>query len=269
VLGAGGYIGSRLAGGLEARGAEVLALRRGDAWSGRDLGHVIYSIAVTNDARAQPGRALQANVGLLAALLEEGRFASLLYLSTTQLYAGAARAVEDAPVSLEPCNPGDIYRATKALGEMICLASPREAVRVARLSAVYDARLSPRSFLAGVVDDAVGAGRVELQTSLDSERDFVHIDDVTRALFAIAIGGRRRVYNVASGQNVTNAAVAAALRGATGCAVSVAPGAPRVSLPVVDVSRVRGEFGYAPSAGVVDRLGEIVAERRRAGGGAP
>jgi nucleoside-diphosphate-sugar epimerase len=267
VLGGSGYVGSHLVPALEARGAEVAVLGRGDDLFARDLGHLVYAIAVTNDAHERADEAVRANACRVVDVLRRARFESFLYLSSAQVYFGSDRSTEDACVRIDPRDPGDLYRASKVMGEMLCLASERPQVRVARLSAVYGERLSPRSFLAGVVREAVERGRVELRTSLDSERDFVHVGDVVRALAEIALRGRARLYNVARGRNTTNGAIAEALERETGCQVTVAPGAPRSAYPTVDVSRLRDELGIVPSADVVSSLPAMVRTLRDARGG--
>jgi len=240
----------------------VLALGRGDDLFGRELGHVVYAVAVTNDSRERVDEAVRANVCLLLDVLRGARYASFLYLSTAQVYFGAERSSEGSAVRIDPRDPFEVYRASKMMGEMICLAEARAEVRVARLSAVYGERLSPRSFLAGVVQQAVDRGHVELRTSLDSERDFVHVTDVARILPEIALHGRARLYNVASGRSTGNAEIVEALRKETGCAVSVAAGAPRSAYPPVDISRLRDELGFVPSADVVSRVPAIVEAYR-------
>jgi nucleoside-diphosphate-sugar epimerase len=262
ILGAGGYIGSHLATALDGRGLEVRTVRRGDDLGDDDLGHVIYCVAVTNDAAGHPFETVRANVGLVAELLRRRRFSSFLYLSSAQLYVGAARSTEDAEVHVDPTSPSELYRASKLMGELLCLGAGDETVRVARLSAVYGERLSPRSFLSGVVRQAVGHGRVVLETTLDSERDFVHVDDVTRVLPEIALRGRHRVYNVASGRNTTNAELVDALARETGCAVEVAADATRSFYPAVDVGRIADEFGFEPGPPVTTRLGALVRAAR-------
>jgi nucleoside-diphosphate-sugar epimerase len=264
VLGGSGYVGSHLVPALTARGAEVRALGRKDDIPQDDLGHVVYAIAVTNDARDRPDEAIRANAFFVHEVLRRARFDSFLYLSSAQVYFGAERSIEDAPVRIAPQDRADLYRASKVMGEMICLASERADVRVARLSAVYGESLSPRSFLAGVVRDAVEKGAVELLTTLDSERDFVHVDDVARILPEIALRGRSRVYNVASGRNTSNAAIAEALRSETGCVTRVAPGAVRSFYPTVDISRVREELGFVPATDVISRMPAIVRAYRQA-----
>jgi nucleoside-diphosphate-sugar epimerase len=115
-----------------------------------------------------------------------------------------------------------------------------------------------------VVREAVDTGTVELTTTLDSARDFVHVDDVVAVLPLIAQRGRRRLYNVASGRHTSNAAIVEALRRETRCSVSVAAGAPHSAYPVVDISRLREDLGFEPSRDVVAAMPAIVAAHRRA-----
>jgi nucleoside-diphosphate-sugar epimerase len=86
-----------------------------------------------------------------------------------------------------------------------------------------------------------------LRTALESSRDYVSVYDVAECLVDIATVGRHRVYNVASGRNVSNGQLAARLMGLTGCRVTVTPGAPRVSYPRMDTERVRQELGLEAS----------------------
>ncbi len=91
VLGATGYIGSRLVAHLQAQGHTVWAPARGDAEVfTRPLGHVMYCVGLTADFRTRPFDTVDAHVGLLAEVLRRAQFESLLYLSSTRVYMGAA-----------------------------------------------------------------------------------------------------------------------------------------------------------------------------------
>ena len=81
VLGASGYIGSRLVAHLRAQGHTVWAPARGDAEVfTRPLGHVMYCVGLTADFRTRPFDTVDAHVGLLAEVLRRAQFDSLLYL---------------------------------------------------------------------------------------------------------------------------------------------------------------------------------------------
>jgi nucleoside-diphosphate-sugar epimerase len=258
---------------LRAAGQPVYAPRRAvPGVFDHDLGHVIYAIGLTADFRSRPIDTIEAHVSALAEVLRCARFESLTYLSSTRVYGGATHGHEDGPLVANPCDPGDLYNLSKMAGEALCLSQPDSSVRVARLANVFgtdmDANAQPsQNFLAALVREATDRGTVVLRSAPDSAKDYVAIEDATRALHRIALDGQHRLYNVASGVNTTNADIAAALRAATGCLVKVADGAPCITFPLIDVTRIGTLFPsddpWMP-ASVLDRLPEIVSARRAA-----
>ena len=263
IIGARGFIGGHLATYLAARGHDVVVPARGSL-PPKDPGQVVYCAGMTADFRSRPFDTVAAHVSHLAELLAHMRPESLLYLSSTRVYNGNGR--EDAPLTIEPANPDQLYNATKIAGEALCLAQPAATVRVARLSNVYGPGMGGDNFLAAIVREAL-TGRLVLGTALDSRKDYIDVADVVRAIERISLRGRRRLYNVASGRNVTHRALAALLMQLTGCSVSVARDAPCVSYPVLDTERLVAEFDeadpWAP-ADVFDRLPHLVTDARAA-----
>jgi nucleoside-diphosphate-sugar epimerase len=262
ILGATGFIGSRLASELRAQGAECLTPGRGEpGLLESDLGHVIDCIGV-NDFMERPEAAIEAHAGHLVDLLGRSRFDSFLYLSSARVYRHAAETSEDAPLPVDPAAAIEFFNLGKLLGESLCLGDPRPAVRVARLSNVYgDEQLFEPPFLPTLIRDAVAEGRVTLSLSPKSAKDYVSVADVAWLLPRIAGQGRRRIYNVASGRNVANGELIEALKRLTGCRVDLAAGAPEVTFPTVRIDRAREEFGFAP-AHLLDELDGLVATAR-------
>jgi nucleoside-diphosphate-sugar epimerase len=260
VFGARGFIGARMADYLRGRGHEVLAPSRGaEETAGADLGHVIYAIGLTGDFRARPFETIDAHVSTLARLMRDARYDSWLYLSSTRLYgAGAQRAPcrETDAIGVTP-GPDSLYDASKLLGEALCLTQPR--ARAVRLSNVYAPNLGPETFLGAVLDELRRAGEATLREAPGSAKDYVSLAAICPLLEAIATRGTQRLYNVASGRNVSHAEIAALITRATGCRVSFAEGAPERAFPSIDVSRAAAEFSFsAPS--LADDLETLLIE---------
>lgn len=263
VLGAGGFIGSHLLHHLKSLGKDCHAPGKSDsAVFSEHLGHVFYCIGLTADFRERPLNTVRAHVCVLADLLERARFESLLYLSSTRVYANSSRATEDVLLGANTESSSDYYNLTKMTGESLCFASGRAGVQVARLSNVYGADLASSNFLASVIRDAIDRGEVKLGISLNSEKDYVSVNDVVRLLPAIAEGGKERIYNVAAGRNISNRELFGSLSKITGCRVGVAEGALTVRYPVIDIGRVQREFGFAP-AKILDELQGMVGHFRK------
>jgi nucleoside-diphosphate-sugar epimerase len=81
---------------------------------------------------------------------------------------------------------------------------------------------------------------------LESTKDYIHISDVAELLPRIAATGRERLYNVASGMQISHAQWAKRLSELTGCVVEVSAAAPAVRFVPIDINRIQQEFGYEP-----------------------
>lgn len=261
VFGGGGFIGSHLAASLRREGYGCWTPKRDDLEAEiyrRPLGHVIYCIGRANDFREKPFEEVEADVCLLKEVLERCDYESLLYLSSTRLYGfGQETAREEDPICLRPHDIGDLYNVAKAGGEALCSATGNDRVRVARLSNVYGNHFRSTLFLSLIVQDALKKKKVTLFSSLDSSKDYVSINDVAKVLPKIALHGKERLYNVASGRNTTHGEIALELKRLTGCSLEVKSDAATVCCPQVETSRLCGEFGPLPSALTGD-LGWIV-----------
>jgi nucleoside-diphosphate-sugar epimerase len=245
VLGAGGFIGRHLAAHLRGEGHDVLALGRNDTVPDDPLGHVVYCIGLTGDFRGRPFDTAQAHVTRLSAILERAHFESLLYLSSTRVYARASTTCEAAAIPTVPADPSDFYNLSKLMGEALCLACPGKPARIVRLSNVVGFDRQPANFLSALIVDAL-RGRIELHSAPASEKDYIAIADVVQMLPRIATQGRAQIYNLATGRNVPTSDITARLQALTGCAVTVRPEAPVRRFPAIRVDRLLEEFGFAP-----------------------
>lgn len=210
------------------------------------LGHVIFAAGLTADFRAHPFATVEAHVNLLAEVMQHAKFDSLLYLSSTRVYARAISGREDAALPVLTQDPSDLYNLSKLMGESLCLQDPRSCVRVVRLSNVVGGEdQDSDNFIPSLLRAARG-GRIVLGTALESAKDYIHIDDVTDLLPRISISGSERLYNVASGLLTTHAEWVSLFVERTGCAVEVADNAPVVRFVPIDISRIRAEFNFHP-----------------------
>ena len=261
VMGAGGFIGSRLAASLRAAGEDVAAPGRADALDAppaEGWGDVIYCVGLTADFRTRPFDTMDAHVATLLRVLRAGRFDSFLYLSSTRVYGKSGTGRESDPVRVDPNDPSDLYNLSKLAGESLCLAVADARVRVVRLSNVFGDDLDSENFLTDVLWDAVMGRTIDLRASADSAKDYVAIDDVVDLLPRIARSGRARLYNVASGRSITNRALLDAVSAATGTGWRETPQAPSVIFPPIDIGRIRDEFAFEPTS-LLDRIPDLVA----------
>jgi nucleoside-diphosphate-sugar epimerase len=259
VFGANGFVGRALTSFLRGKGYNVREIVRGDAtWRDADLGHVFYCIGLTADFRSRPFETIEAHCGVVKEVLAGAEFSSFVYLSSTRVYARASSTDETAAIPVLPADPDDLYNISKLMGEAACLGSGLSNARVARLSNVFGADLESQNFLTSVLSDATQRKAVHLRTSLQSEKDYVWIGDVVRALEAIAREGTEPITNVAYGRNTTHCEILEAVAAATGATVSVAPEAPTVRFLEIATQRLDGLIGKERTA-LSGRIGELAA----------
>jgi UDP-glucose 4-epimerase len=264
VLGADGFIGQHVVRHLRQQGEAVRTpARDAPELHDADLGRVIYCVGLTGDFVERPLDTVDAHVCFFASLLRRARFSSLVYLSSTRLYDGQpGPAHETASLTLDPQDRRHIYDFSKGLGEALCHAFPDRGLVIARLSSVYDDALRADNFLHRLCREALAAPTLEIDTSPTSERDYIHIDDVCRALHRLTQTARHAVYNVASGANLSNRELVDLVSRATGCRITIRERPADRPVPRIDISRLQKEFGISP-APPHERIAALLAERLR------
>ena len=260
VLGSRGFIGRHLVAALKAAGRNVAAPDDPAQLTGSH-GHILYCIGLTADFRSRPFDTMRAHVSVLGDILEKASFDSLVYLSSTRVYARCPFGRENAPITADAHDPSDLYNISKLAGESLCLSSGRKNVKIARLSNVVGYDPASENFLTALIKEAL-SGSIELRSDPASSKDYIALDDVVSLLPKIAVDGSQTSYNVANGVNITHRAIAERLARLTGCRVTYADGAPRHDFPAIDNSRIRGEFGFAPVS-VLDILPTLIEQYRK------
>ena len=262
ITGSQGMIGSRLSAYLGEQGHEVHRLTR-ETPVPEDCGHVIHCAGVTGDFLDRPLDTMFAHVGMIEEILRNWQFESVLYLSSTRLYRGVTDTAEDAPLRVEPGRADDLYNISKLAGEAVCLAIDHPGVRVSRLAHVCSCEFSSGNFLDSLVRDAMTLEKIVLSCGRETRRDCILLDDVIALLSRIAVEGRHRIYNVASGTSINVGRIVEIIQRNTGCAVdwSEAGSVVKGSAPEIDTRRIREEFAFKP-ARLEDHLGSWLCARR-------
>lgn len=195
---------------------------------------------------ADPELAEKVNVGgtaNLAAAASEHGVERIVFVSTAGVYGDSRRrpvSEADAP------QPTGVYSTTKLLAEA-ALADifPSVGVDILRVFNIYGEGM--HDSLVSRLQNASAANPVRL-TGLDEfVRDYVHVDDVARALLASAVSRSRefRILNVGSGVARSNRDLLAAIPVADPAAVVVSSAVESYSC--ADISAIHKELSWRPS----------------------
>jgi len=257
VIGGKGFIGRALVRRLLELGWDCWVTDRGVVWPqpDRPLGRVFYCAGMTADYLRDPAATLEAHAGLLSRVLQSAHYESLVYLSSTRLYdalpPSEGSAKEDLGLLINPLDPRHLYDISKLAGESLCHVLGQGRARVARLSCVYNDETDDDGFLPGLLKQLASARSKEdlhIASSPHFSRDYVHVSDVVQALIDIALYGKQPTYNVASGQNLRNDALASMVLAHSARRIvfdlNLAPSPPAV----VSIQRMQAEFGWSPTS---------------------
>jgi len=257
VFGSKGFIGSSFCNYLQSQNIECLTPDvRNNKIPTENLGHVIYAIGVL-DFKQNPMSMINAHVFLLNKILNETNFESFLYLSSTRIYLDALSTNENSSLIVNPSNFDNTYNISKIMGEMICNISKKQNIRIVRLSNVVGNNFNSNLSLPSIIRDAVKNKKISLQTSLDSEKDYVYINDVLNILQKISLCGKSSIYNVASGQNLNNEKIVKKIQEITGCKLEVIENAKKYSFLPISIERIQKEFNFEPTS-VLNKFEKII-----------
>ena len=299
VTGGSGFVGRRLVAALRERGDEVvsaapsqgndehLPLELTDPENVRAVvemvrPEVVFHLAAQSFVPASiedPLTTYRVNVDGTAYLLEALRDIKprLLFASSAEIYG--RRPQEDMPLrETLPPRPANPYAASKAAGEALVIGWHHsygiDAV-VSRafnhIGAGQDQRFAVAAFAQRLARIAGGQERVLNVGNVESERDFLDVNDVVAAYIALADrGAAGEVYNVCSGQAVKMREVLRRLVNIAGVPVEIRedPDLMRASGEVLrsvgDPSKLKRTTGWSPRISLADSLREVYEEARAA-----
>lgn len=256
VLGASGFVGSAIVRRLEHAKLDHAAPGKNETLAGRKLGDVIYCVGLTADFRSRPLETVDAHVCHLMQIMRNCQFRSLVYLSSTRVYRKQSGAAQEGDMlSVDPSDGDDIYNISKIMGEATAMAAGPK-VKIVRLSNIYGPDFTSGNFLSTILKDLAQGKQVTVQSSPDSEKDYISLNDVVDGLLRITLDGRHQIYNLASGRNVANSQLADELRRLTGQQLRFPPTAPKTIPPLIRIDRMQEEFNFKP-AYVIDDLSKL------------
>ena len=273
VTGAAGFIGSALVAPLVDRG-QVIAIDRtrsaplagavtvtadlldGDPVARAALAEAdtVYHLAGCPDVRDARGDAdthrYRDNVLATAAVLAAVRpSAHLVVTSSSSVYGGTRPGRPSS--ERDRLRPRGGYATSKVLAERLCLARARAGglTTVVRPFTVAGPGQRPGMAVSRWIAAAVGGRPLPLYGSPERSRDITDVDDVVRALIALADAGAGGVVNVGTGVSHTLAELAGAVSRAVGVETTteVLPAAGvEVAHTLADTTRLERLVGWVP-----------------------
>lgn len=247
IFGGRGFIGSNIANRLSENNIKFFIPDKNDKTIyKKNLGNVIYCAGLTSDFRQRVYDTVEAHVSYLAEILTNTTFESFIYISSTRVYFNSTCASEESNLSVNPNNSDDIFNISKLMGESLCLNSGKQNVKIVRISNVCGDDFSSNNFLYSIIKDAVEKKEIILETTLDSEKDYIGIDNVIDAILKISKNEKEGIYNVATGKNFSNESIINILKEITNCNIKVSKSAKSIKFPIIEIEKIKEEINFIP-----------------------
>lgn len=199
---------------------------------------------------------------LLDAALRNG-VARFVHVSTDEVYGSIAEGSWAEDHALEPNSP---YSASKAGSDLLARSYHRTHgmnVSITRCSNNYGPYHFPEKVIPLFVTNLIDNKHVPLYGEGNNIRDWLHVDDHTRAIALVALNGRAgEIYNIGGGTELSNVELTQLLLTATGKDWSfvdrVADRKGHDLRYSVDISKIRNELGYQPMVPFEQGLAEVI-----------
>ena len=186
-----------------------------------------------------------------------------VHVSTDEVYGSIAEGSWDEERPLEPNSP---YSASKAGSDLLARSYFRTQgmnLSITRCSNNYGPFHFPEKVIPLFVTNLIDDKHVPLYGEGNNIRDWLHVDDHTRGIAMVLVGGRAgEIYNIGGGTELTNKELTQLLLDATGKDRSyVDRVADRLGHDLrysVDISKIRAELGYEPLVPFEQGLSDVV-----------
>ena len=220
------------------------------------MGHVVYSLGVS-DFLNHPLKAIDAHVCILNNILKNCDFDSLLYISSTRMYNNINSSLEENNFSINPNSKNDIYNISKLQGESLCMSMNDSKIKIIRPSNVVGTSAPSNLFMTSIIKEAVETGQIILHSTLDSEKDYVYIDDLVQLIPKIIFSDKFQIYNIASGYNISSNEIINEIIHITNCELKIDPDAKKFSSEKINIDKIKNEFNFVPTR-ITDKIEELV-----------
>ena len=257
ILGSSGFIGSNVSKTLKNKNFDCYTPDvRKESLDGKNLGNVIYSLGVS-DFRNKPLDTIDAHICILNKILKNCSFDSLLYISSGRMYYNVNSTLEENSLIGNPNMKNDLYNISKLQGESLCMSMNNPKIKIIRPSNVVGITAPSNLFIPSLIKEAVTTKKIILHSTLDSEKDYVYIDDLVELLPKIISSNKFQIYNIASGYNISSNKIIDEIIRLTDCKLEITSNAKKFSSTQIDIERIKNEFNFVPT-NIIEKIENIV-----------
>ncbi len=258
IFGNSGFIGTNLKNFCHKKNIKTFLPKKNQFRFKKNLGHIIYCIG-TGEAKKKPIKAVRSNFEILKEIIENNKFKSLTYLSTTRVYLHNKKTSENDEIFHDLSDESILFSLIKLSAEQLCLNLKNKNIRVIRLTNTYGHYFTKQLYLLpALIRGAKKNKKINITINKNSLKNYLHIDEALPIILAVALRGKSRLYNLAGAKRFKFIDIAKAIQKKIKSKIILSNQKIILNDPIININRIRKEFKFNPKRNLLSDIDEII-----------
>ena len=255
-----GFVGINIVKFLKQKKYKFFIPKKGKYKFNKNLHNIIYCIGNDNWIK-DPKGSFEANLGIIPKIIFNNKFSSFTLLSSTRVYLNKLKKTnEDSIIHMNPNNKNFYYNSLKISAESLCLLLPNKKIKVIRMSNLFGDNFTKQIYLLpSLIRDSINKKKITIIINKKSSKDFLYVNEAIDVMLKIINRGKNRLYNVASGNNITLSKISLKIKEITGCKINYKNQKKLVKEPIININRIKNEFNFKPKKDLINSLNHLIS----------
>ena len=261
IFGHNGFLGQNIVSYLKHNNLNFFLPKKNQIKFSKNLNNIIYCIGI-DDVFKNPAASIESNLKLISKIVDNNKFKSFLYISSTRLYLNSNRTSENDLISINPYSKDYFFNCLKVAAENFCLSQKRKNIKVVRISNLYGNYFSKQKYiLPTLIRDSVKKNIINITINRNSKKNYLDVNDVIKVIFKIIHKSKYRLYNLASEKLYSLNFIANTIQKITGCKIIYKNQKLKYNEPKININRIKKEFNFKPHNNFEKKLFEILKKK--------
>lgn len=244
IFGHTGFLGKNIIDYLDKKNASYFLPKRNKNIFKKNLNNIIYCIG-TDDVHNNIVQSVESNLKKLCEIIENNKFKSFLFISSTRVYLGSKKTKENDNIIINSNLKTYLFNLLKLTSENFCLSQKNKKIKVVRLSNLYGKHFKNQIYLLPtLLRESKQKKRISININKNSRKNYLSVEDAILVIFKIINKSKYKVYNVASDKSYSLKFIANNIQKSTGCKIVYKNQGITYNEPKIDISRIKKEFKF-------------------------
>ena len=244
VFGHSGFLGKNVVNYLIKNGFKYFLPPRNKYKFKKNLNNVIFCIGSDNVFN-NPINAINANLKILIEVIENNRFDSFLFISSTRIYLGSKKTREIDEININPNNPTYLFNLLKLASENYCLSKKNKNIKIVRLSNLYGEYFKDQIYLLPTLLRNIKRNKkITITINKNSKKNYLDVNDAIPLFLKILKKSKYKIYNIASNRSYSLSYIIQNLKINKNFKIEYKNQKTRYDEPRINIDRVKKEFKF-------------------------